>query len=240
MQRNDSYIYSAWAGRATFLPLAQSVLAPVGWRFFCFFPPSPLPPSSFLCCTWCSPSRKEPVSGRPPWLSPNTLLQVTAIAKAATGVSDQCCATDVVCDVISVSVMQLPLPKSSFYGLCVIWSWCGTWNLPQPVSIGKTHTQKQKTQRNSKQNKRVKPYTFFESHSQGHVHNLKKPTVVASLMLVACWRDNPAMMFCLCWPTMTLHQVQGHWHGHEHRYHAYHHAKFECHSFNNVRYIAVI
>ena len=70
----------------------------------------------------------------------------------------------------------------------------------------------------------------------------KWPTVAASLMRIACLRcrENSTLNDCLCRPTMTLHQGQGH--RHEEIYHAcvYRHANFECHSLNSVRDMAII
>ena len=52
------------------------------------------------------------------------------------------------------------------------------------------------------------------------------------------------LMFCLCRPTVTLHQGQSHRHEYEHNNicHAelYRHAKVECHSLNIARDTAII
>ena len=85
----------------------------------------------------------------------------------------------------------------------------------------------------------TKDKTTWSNQSQGHVK--KWSTVVVSLMLVACLsRDNSALEFCLCRPTMTLHHGQGHRDEHELICHAqvYRHAKIECHSLNTVRDMA--
>ena len=63
-------------------------------------------------------------------------------------------------------------------------------------------------------NKVVKPYTRLQN--QGHVK--KGPTVVTSLMRIACLVAERIQRFCvcLCRPTVTLHQGQGHRDEHEH------------------------
>ena len=83
-------------------------------------------------------------------------------------------------------------------------------------------------------------------HFQSHGHIKKRPTIVVSLMLIACLvcGDNAMLIFCLCWPTVTLHQDQGQGHQNEREHicqaQVYHHAKIECHSLNTVRDMAII
>ena len=56
-------------------------------------------------------------------------------------------------------------------------------------------------------NKVVKPYTSFAKSRS----NKKWPTVVARLMLIACLvaESIRRWLFCLCRPTVALHQAQG-------------------------------
>ena len=55
--------------------------------------------------------------------------------------------------------------------------------------------------------KMVKPYKCVQS--QGHVKKKE----------ASCWNTS-TLIFCLCWPTETLHQGQGHRSEHEHISHA--------------------
>ena len=59
--------------------------------------------------------------------------------------------------------------------------------------------------------------------------------------LLSC-RNNSTLNCCLSRPTVTLHHGQGHQNEHEQKHHAYiyRHAKFECHSLNTVREMAII
>ena len=53
-------------------------------------------------------------------------------------------------------------------------------------------------------NNKLMPYIYNYTFSKSRLHK-KWPTVVASLMLII-----EHWFFCHCWPTMTLHQDQGH------------------------------
>ena len=59
-----------------------------------------------------------------------------------------------------------------------------------------------------KYTKMAKPYTRF--HSQGHVNMVYRCSKFNACCLLS-YRNNSTLNFCLCRPTMTLQQGQGHW-----------------------------
>ena len=63
----------------------------------------------------------------------------------------------------------------------------------------------------------------------------------ANYCLRRCWYKKSTQLFCLCRPTVSLHQGQDNRNEHEHNYvpcnaKVYRRAKFVCHSTNIVRY----
>ena len=74
---------------------------------------------------------------------------------------------------------------------------------------------KEKNQTERRRKKMVKPYKRLQSH--GHV---KKglPLQQVACCLLSC-REHSTLNFCLCRPTVTLHQGQGHRNEHEHIWH---------------------
>ena len=62
-------------------------------------------------------------------------------------------------------------------------------------------------------NQVLKPYERFQS--QGHVKMAYRCSKFNAYCLLSC-RDNSTLIFCLCQPTVTLHQGQGHRNEYEH------------------------
>ena len=67
------------------------------------------------------------------------------------------------------------------------------------------------------EDKMVKPYKRFQS--QGHVDMAYRCSNLNASFLF-CYRDNSTQTICLCRPTVTLHQGQGHRGEHEQIWHA--------------------
>ena len=60
-------------------------------------------------------------------------------------------------------------------------------------------------------------YEPLQSQGQGQVKNGLPCSTFNTYCLFSC-QEHVALLFCLCWPTVTLHQGQGHQNEHEHIY----------------------
>ena len=97
----------------------------------------------------------------------------------------------------------------------------------------------------SLKNKKILNGQAIQTFAKSRSYKKKRPTVVASLMLIqviACLVAESMQLtwiFYLCRPTVTLYQGLSPQNEHEYICHPqlYRHAKFECNRLNIVRYI---
>ena len=99
-----------------------------------------------------------------------------------------------------------------------LWVWMGV-RLNELTTEKNLHNSSDLFCGNPRKTRRSNHLAFVKSRS-----HTKRPTVAASLMLIACLisrRDNSTLiLFSLCWPTVTVHQGQGHRYEHGHICHA--------------------